>query len=74
MPQKTLLNKTSVPATSLPNHGLKYEHNARHLLYTKKNTPSGLLLKSCQKRLKAGTRAGGEVDSVIIVRKDLGMD
>ena len=44
------------------------------MLYTKKSTPRGFLLKSCQKQLKVNARAGGECDSVMFVSKDHGLD
>ena len=43
------------------------EHNARHLLYSKKNTSRGVHLKSCQKQLKVNARASGDCDSVMFV-------
>ena len=41
----------SVPTAGLPNRGLRLYHSARHWLYTKRKTPGGVLLKSCQKQL-----------------------
>ena len=43
-------------------------------LYTKNNTPRGVLLKSCQKQLIVNASAGGECDSVMFVSYDLGLD
>ena len=47
-----MLNKISVPAVGVLNQGLGNELNERRLLYTKKNTPRDVLLKSCHKQLK----------------------
>ena len=38
-------------AIGLPSQGLRKYHNEKHWLYTKKNTPRGVLLTSCQKQL-----------------------
>ena len=49
----------SVPTACLPNQGLRY-HIARHWLYTKKKTPGGVLLKSCQKQQRVTLDAVGD--------------
>ena len=41
--------------------------------HSKKHTPIGVLLKSCQRQLKATARAGGDCNNVL-VSKDLGLE
>ena len=69
-----LSNKMSVLRAGLHNQGLRKQHNEKHQLCNNKNTPRGVLLKSCQRQLKVIARAGGDFNYVMLVSQDLGLD